>query len=354
MTRNYSRHENANIFSLPTELHIEVFHALQCEDLCNFRASSTRSRDLLSEGEIVRQWIIKNTDKHQLNLYPPPAEPTFEYLLEQQARHRTASKFAALLATYIEKEILRYTTRGFDVLPSRSRDEAVQAVDRQLRENLIPLILMVQHYLEQCASILLDTAAESSDDFHTTYFPRERHIIQGYGPEQLHLAHEFWMFLTWFSRQILHPPSYAGTLERTVRGWSVEPLKAFDYRLFLIFGGVDGLLRLMKAPSPKARRKIIDTLLAHLDPERSVLWQQHWESMTAVRGEQVTRDQAKRVLSVQLAESDVWAGSAQDVLVQKGQIPSQGNEPIGTPWQVMEFLCDLAGNDVLQLRMSMH
>jgi hypothetical protein len=219
---------------------------------------------------------------------------------------------------------------------------------------MVPLILMVQHYLEHCATILLDTVAISSEAFHSTYLPRERHIIEGYEPEHLHLAHKFWMFLTWLSRQILHRPSYAGTVERTVRGWNMEPLNGFDYRLFLIFGNMDALVRLVRAPSPKARRKVIDTSLARLDPERSVLWQQHWQGVAGARGKQVTKEQVKRALSVQLSASDVWSESAQIILVEKDQIPPQGNVPIGTPWQVMDFLCDLAGYDVLHLPPSMY
>ena len=351
-----SRRESADIFSLPTELHIQIFLALQCEDLCNFRAVSTKSRDLLSEGEIVRQWIIHHADKQQLKLYSPPAEPTFEYLLEQQARHRTASELATVLAAYIEKEILRYTLRRFDVFPNRTRHEVFHAVKTQLRDKMVPLILMVQHYLEHCATILLDTVAESSEAFHSTYLPQESLLIEGYEPEQLHLAHKFWMFLTWLSRQILHNPSYAGTVERTARKWNMEPLNGFEYRLFLVFGNMDALVRLIRAPSPKARRKVVDTSLARLDPEGSVLWQQHWQGVAGERGKQVTKEQVKRALDVQLSASDLWSESAQTILVEKDQItpPASDRVPIGTPWQVMDFLCDLAGYDVLHLQPSIY
>ena len=349
-----SRHPRANIFTLPTELHVQIFLTLQCEDLCNFRAASHESNHLLSEGEIVRQWILRNTDEYQLKLYPTPTQPTFQNLLEQQARHRTASEFATLLASYIETEILRYTLRPPDLFSSRSGNEAIHAVKMQMREKMIPLILTVQHYLEHCAATLLDTIVNSSEDFQSTYLARERLVVESYDAEQLHLAHKSWMFLTWLSRQILHPPSYAGTLERTARGWSVEPLNAFEYRLFLILGNVDALVQLLKAPSPKARRKFIDSSLARLDPERSVLWKQHWQSIAGARGKLVTKEQVKRALGVQLSESDVWAESAQVVLMEIGQISPQGNgSRIGTPWQVMDFLRDLAGYDVLHLPPSM-
>lgn len=291
---------------------------------------SAKARDLLSGGEIIRQWITQNADRQHLKLYPPEPEPTFQYLLDQQRRLRTATEFATLLTEYIEREILRYTLLRRDEYPIR-RIEFFETVRSQLKKKMIPLIVTVQHYLQQSACILLDAVSSSVDDYHTTYRSRERQIFETHEPAHLHLAHKFWMFLIWLSDQLLHRPSYAGTLERTVRGWSMEPLNRFDYRLFLVFGNVDALTPLVRAGTPKQRRKVMDSSLSRLNPDRNILWHQHWQKIPASCGKQVTEEQVQRVLKVELSAMDVWVESAEAFLIAKDEILPQENVSIGTP-----------------------
>ena len=329
----------ADIFSLPTELHVQVFLELQYQDLCSFRALSTRARDLLAEGEIVRQWLFQNTDRHQLKLYLPGAESTFQHLLNQQRRSRTATVFATLLADYVEQKILRYTMQWRDEYPIETKKELLHSVTKQLGESMIPLTMTVQHYLEQSASILIEASSSSSTDYRPTYRSQERKIFEKHDSEHLHLAHQFWMFLIWLSDQILHRPSYAGALERTVRGWSMEPLNRFDYRLLLLFGNVNVLVKLLQAGTPKQRRKTMDSWLARLDPDRDVQWQQHWQKATAACGRQLSmaRQHVKRVLDVKLSARDLWVESAEAVLIAKDELLPQEDGPIGTPQQVREL-----------------
>lgn len=346
--------DEASFFTLPTELHVQILLALQYQDLCSFRATSTRARDLLNEGEVIRQWINQKADRQQLQLYPPPTDPTFQYLLAQESRQRRCIALATVLAEYIEREILRYTLRRLDVFPNRSRNEVFQTVKLQLRDKMVPLIITLQHYFEQTAAILLRTVRVSGDTFRPMYRAQEREVIESYDPDQLHLVHKFWMFIIWLSNQILQRPSYAGTFERTIRGWSMDPpLNRFTYRLFLILGNMDAMVPLINATTPKHRRKVIDSLLSGLDPERTVMWQQHWQALTATGEKQVTKEQAKKILSLELSDTEVWVESAEVVLIQKNVILPQSNVPIGTPWQVMDFLCDLAVYDVLHLPPSM-
>ena len=331
-TKHSSKEDAANLLSLPVELHVQILLALQCRDFCSFRAVSTRARDLLSEGEIIRQWIIQKADRQHLKLYPPGRETTFQYLHDEQSRLRTATGFATLLAEYIGKKILRYSLLRREEYPFR-RIDFLETVTSQLKEKMIPLIVTVQHYLEQSACILLDAGSSSDedDDYHTSYRSRERQIFESYEPAHLHLAHKFWMFLIWLSDQILHPPSYAGTVERTVRGWSTEPLNRFDYRLFLVFGNIEALIPLVRAGTPKQSRKVMDSWLSQLNPDRNILWHQGWHKVPAVCGKQVTKEQVKRVLGLELSATDLWVESATAVLVAKDEILPQDNNPIGTP-----------------------
>ena len=133
----------------------------------------------------------------------------------------------------------------------------------------------------------------------------------------------------------------------------MEPLNRFDYRLFLVFGNIDALVPLVRAGTPKQRRKVMDSWLSRLNPDRNILWHQYWQEIPAAYGKQVTREQVKRVLCLEQSATDLWVESAEAVLVAKDEILPQENVAVGTPWQVMDFLCDLAGYDVLHLPPSM-
>lgn len=338
---------------MPTELHTQIFLDLRFSDLNSFRATSTQARSLLHSGEIIRQWILKHGNQQQLKLYPPPEDLTFQYILNQKYRTATAENLAQSLAEYIVREILRYTLRRLDVFPNRTRGEVFLTVKAQLKEKMIPLILTIQHYLTHSASILLSTVAKFGDEYHVHYRRLERAVVEGYALEELELTHKFWLFLVWLSDQLLNRPSYAGTLERTLRGWSMEALNRAEYRRFLVLGNVEGLFQLMMATSPKQRRKGIEGLMVKLDPGRNVNWQSHWEEVASMYDGQVTKEVVERVLQVQVSETDVFVESARSILKDKGSRVGSGDNSIGTPWQVMDFLCDLVGYDVLHLPPTM-
>ena len=228
----------------------------------------------------------------------------------------------------------------------------------QLKHKMIPLIITLRHYLEQCAASLIRTTRITGATFRNVFLPQTAEVISAYDVDHMHLVHKFWMFLVWLSGQILRRPTYAGTVERTLRGWSTdERIPHFEFRLFLVFGNVGALTQLIRAHTPKHRRKVIEKFLARLDPERNVQWQLHWQNTGATSGKQVTKEQTDLILNLELSELELWVGSAHKVLVQKGKILKNDQNdhiPVGSAWQVMDFLCDLAGYDVLHLPPPLH
>jgi hypothetical protein len=309
-----------------------------------------------------------------LKLYPTPENPTFQYLVDQEARRKEAVALAREISDYIAgmriyrvqrrlrrtnclDEILEFTLRRHDVLPTKSRDEVFHAVKMQLKHKLIPLILTLRHYLEQCAAILVRTTRITGATFRKVFLAEAAEVIASYDVEHMHLVHKFWMFLAWLSGRILEQPMFARTRERTLRGWTTDGMPHFDFRLFLIFGNIAALTRLIRAHTREDRLEVIEKLLSQLDPERSVQWQVHWQNTGSTAGKQVTKEQSDLILNLDLSETELWVYSAHKILVKKGKIrknESNDHLPVGNACQVLDFLCDLAGYDVLHLPPTLH
>ena len=110
--------KQTDIFSLPTELQAQIFLDLSYWDLHAFRAAGKKGYDLLEQGEIIRQWINLNAGRQQFALYPPPENPTFQYLLDQEARRKEAGVLAGEISNYIAGMYIDRSQHAYYVLIS--------------------------------------------------------------------------------------------------------------------------------------------------------------------------------------------------------------------------------------------
>lgn len=81
-----------------------------------------------------------------------------------------------------------------------------------------------------------------------------------------------------------------------------------------------------------------------------MFWRERWGKVGALGlgGEEwLGREGVERVLGAELGVEDVWVRGARRVLVEKGVLKEGEERDVGSPWQTMDFLCDIAGYDVL-------
>ena len=91
-------------------------------------------------------------------------------------------------------------------------DEAFEPVRLQLKNQITPRLLTLQHYVDSCRQIVLSWANGSDDEFYENIHQEERRIVQVYDPKQLLEAHKLWLFICWLSSQILNRPSYVSAV----------------------------------------------------------------------------------------------------------------------------------------------
>jgi hypothetical protein len=349
---------------LPIELLSQILARLPIKDLCTFRLLSRSIHHIVTSGEIPRRWINTNISASLVRLYPPPQPVTFTYLGGLHKRHRLTERTTDWYVNFIERYVVRHSLLRHNPW---MRDVMLHAqfhgVASEMRIAIFPLLLVFQHYFESCATVLCDLvttvggAPHDSDTIKDAYLLREREIITQYKPSFLLEMYQMWCFMTWSNNQLLNQPSYAGLLERTIRGWISDPIESCNLNLAMILGGLRTCRETLGLRTYKDRRNAVERRLKGLDPGSSTKWAAAWAEMRfqIISGaeEVVTKEQAKAVLEMKLVGGNVFGDSARAVLVEKGLLPVDVSTDVGTVQQCTAFLVNIAGYDVLHTLPSM-
>lgn len=64
--------KSATFYTLPTEILAQITASLSFVDLCNARLASRQLKQIVSEGDVLRGWLLKNLDRQLLQLYGLP------------------------------------------------------------------------------------------------------------------------------------------------------------------------------------------------------------------------------------------------------------------------------------------
>jgi hypothetical protein len=340
------------LLSLPIELLSQVIAALPLKDLCNLRTLSKATNTITSEGEIPRRWINKNISTSLVRLCPPPQPVTFIYLGGLYKRHRLTERTTDWYVNFIERYVVRHSLQRHNpwmrdvMLHNQFNDVA-----NEMRNAIFPLLLVMQHYFESCARILSDLTADEGgkqEDMKSAYLLREREVVAQYKPSFLLQMYQMWCFMVWANNQLLNQPSYAGLLERTIRGWISDPVEISNLNLAMILGGLRTCRETLGLRTYKDRRAAVQRRLKSLDPASSTKWQSAWaEIYFRTTADELSKEQAKAMLEIELMGGDVFSDSARAILIEKELLPRDVASDVGTVQQCTAFLCNIAGYDVL-------
>ena len=173
-------------------------------------------------------------------IYPLPEKSgSLRYILEAQQRQHTIVKTCSALADFIQFEI--YRNRSSQFLPKRRR------IEHRLR---VP-VLIIHHFLSQLKAHLVDRVYPSEPE--PEVFPNQTAILADYPPRLLPTAFQTSKILFSVFRQKLRAPTYAGSVERTLRGWNYPPATDLELSQIAVYGGLEAMIRVI-APSKYAAR----------------------------------------------------------------------------------------------------
>ena len=109
MPATHSEDLRTNIFSLPTELQLDVFRHLSFADICALRATCKTANHSMTgpESAVARFWISSKLNQVH-RLYPAPLTNQWDYLTAQMHRWHVARHVAEMVAYHIQYKTLLY------------------------------------------------------------------------------------------------------------------------------------------------------------------------------------------------------------------------------------------------------
>jgi len=191
------------------------------------------------------------------------------------------------MCEWITKEIFLRTTKAqkLDFAPQQER----------MRRRLIPLLFTIFHFFEMYRKLHLEHIAEHGGYGlrHTPYTlnPIEVKIMNMYDDKTLLRVHQvFPLVISSFCRQ-LRPPSYAGRVERSLRGYLREKPPDEVHAAILCLGGLRQVERFWEIGGYNSRRGAVDHWYSSValtpepptKPKRSIMGIGRKKSMAALK-----------------------------------------------------------------------
>ncbi|KAJ1326808.1 F-box-like domain-containing protein [Microdochium nivale] len=243
--------------ALPNELQIQVIAALPLSDVLSLRTASRAWHTMITTNElpIARYHLEYHVPAYAKRLYPvaQPSDVKLHYLCAIWHRLHVAAKLAFLISERVTKEIFLRETEA-------QRSEFAPQNER-MRRRLIPLLFTMFHFFETYRTLHLDYIKEHGHGLaHEPYTmnPIEVKIMNMYDDQTLLRVHQvFPLVISSFCRR-LRPPSYAGRLERSIRGYLKDPPSDNVYVAAMCVGGMRQVEKFWEIKGYNSRRGAID------------------------------------------------------------------------------------------------
>ncbi|KAL8923313.1 MAG: hypothetical protein Q9208_004713 [Pyrenodesmia sp. 3 TL-2023] len=151
---------------------------------------------------------------------------------------------------------------------SAHRMQAMYApvIDKMVN-NLKPHLMIISHMLEAYRSSVADLVRDPSTSIHkdrtdSTKSPqawrKEIDILREYNEVQVFTTEKVFELLKKTLRRQLRPISYAGSLERRLRGWSKPPASQEQVVSLMVFGGLSAVKKVMVIKSYDIRMRALE------------------------------------------------------------------------------------------------
>jgi hypothetical protein len=229
----------------------------------------------------VRFWVKHRMGTLHTHLYPPPGpnEAELHYLLAMRRRHIASVRLTRELANFVLRDTLKHTS-------DRQRQ-----MWTSVYEKMIPLVFGVGYFLEEHRRVILERdlgqirpRSHHGYDICTTsgITNAERAILKRLDPPlRLQFFYMYCFIVQVLSRK-LRPPTYAGSIEKFLRGWSGQPADEEDIAFVLVLGGIGQVAKLMACRNYSQRRRLLHMFITRLSPHESASWRASWRDVGVI------------------------------------------------------------------------
>ncbi len=209
----------------------------------------------LNESPIARYHVTHSLPSYALRLYPLP-DPTYvnlHYFCSIWHRLNVAEKLSTRIAAQATKEIFLRQTEA--------QQREFEPQHRRMRQRLMPLVFALFHFFETYRDLHVRHLQDGGIPLHRqpyTLNPLECQVMGMYDDQTLLKVHQvFPLIISSFSRR-LRPPSYAGRIERSFKGYLKDRPADEVYATILSIGGLRQAQRFWETKGYNARRAAVD------------------------------------------------------------------------------------------------
>ncbi|KAK0104732.1 hypothetical protein ONS95_005003 [Cadophora gregata] len=248
---------NDLFLALPNELQAQIIAPLPIHSVLTLRLVSKSFHTIvtLNESTIARYHMTNSLPAYALRLYPLPDTGwiNLHYLCSIWHRLHVAEKLSTMIAAQATKEIFLRTTEV--------QRQEFEPQHRRMRQRLMPLVFTLFHFFETYRDIHAKRLQAEPPLHHQAYTinPIEAEVMAMYDDQTLLKVHQvFPLVISSFSRR-LRPPSYVGTLERSIKGYLKDRPADEVYATILAVGGLRQAQRFWETKGYNARRAAVDT-----------------------------------------------------------------------------------------------
>jgi len=242
---------------LPNELQEQIIAPLPIHTILTLRLVSKSFHTLitLNESTIARYHVAHSIPAYAIRLYPlpDPTEVNLHYLCGIWHRLHVALKLSTMIAAQATKEIFLRTTEA-------QRLE-FEPQHRRMRQRLMPLVFTLFHFFETYRKLHVQHLMAGGIPLQRqpyTLNPIECQVMATYDDQTLLKVHQvFPLVISSFSRR-LRPPSYAGRLERSIKGYLKDRPPDEVYSTIIAIGGLRQAQRFWETKGYNARRAAVD------------------------------------------------------------------------------------------------
>ena len=243
---------------MPNEIQVQIIEELDAHDLLTLRATSHRFDDFLAANAkpISRSALVNSFGENLYiaGLFPFSGGTSREFLLRMIHRYHVVQNVVFVIVGYIQRKIYRITS------PTRLEQFAPRR--RHMERKFQRPTLLLNHFLEelQCMLGQADVSDHGSSPYEV-YQSFQKTLIDKYGIEDVLTIHHTYTLLMCVFRQKLRPPTYAGTIERRLRGWYRQPASENDLARVLLLGGLTEVSKILRLSKYVLRVDALETYL---------------------------------------------------------------------------------------------
>ncbi|KAK5189197.1 hypothetical protein LTR92_010829 [Exophiala xenobiotica] len=286
-------------FSLPDEINVQILCYLSQADIFALRLTSRSlyvflqsharpiTRAVLAQcaydrtaDEVEEDHVVERKAEYSCNyirtLYPQPTPCTsMDYLLQMLRRQHQIDKMLSVTMSFVQMRIY--------MMPSCPRFEDFRPYKRKLARRMHLAAWTIYHFLENYRDILIHAHPEHQPVGENPYAegsPSDepalpslsscrqcneslKSVLDSYPGTEIIPAYHFYDLCRQHLRALSRAPSYAGTIERRLRGWSRKCPTEADLALFVVFGGIPELSKLSMLKGSYSQR--IDAIATFTD-----------------------------------------------------------------------------------------